>query len=163
MRLRLSGRCFFISETKEGLTNISITKEKPSSKSFNLAATHKLTRYVSGKLNWKSLWPPKKIMHSCKKIALSSRSSRVEFLVGAWLTLDLSNKVRERTKNKRKSFLLFHFFIAVSKISNKIKKQCKFTFSIFYRIGFIWNFSNVGPSITFLLKQHFAKHTDSSK
>ena len=59
---------------------------------------------------------PQKIMHSCKKIVLYSRSSRVEVLVGASLILDLSNKVRKRTKNKRKSFLLFHFFIAVSKI-----------------------------------------------
>ena len=53
---------------------------------------------------------PKSLGILVKEIVFYSRSSRVEFLVGTLLSLNLSNKVR--VENKKQA----HFFIDVSKI-----------------------------------------------
>ena len=56
---------------------------------------------------------PKNLGVLVKKIVLYSKSSRVEFLVGTSLSLNLSNKVRDREEKTR---AFFH-----RRFKNKIK------------------------------------------
>lgn len=78
----------------------------------------RLRRYILGNLYWKSLkhlrlQKSKKIIYSCKKTCVYTKSSRSEFLVGTTLTLNLlgSQGVRQAANASFFAFPIFHYCI----------------------------------------------------
>ena len=94
---------------------MSIWKKNLSPKSYDLPAMHKTGKVSFGKLIAN--------VHSCKKVCVYFKSSKVEFLIGTSLALNLIRKLRSTASNKLK-FLCFSQFFC--KFTNKKKRNLQF-------------------------------------
>ena len=127
-----------------------------------------LGRWVLGNLYRKSLeylrlQKSKKLVHSCKKVCVYSKSSTVEFLVGTSTYPVLNQEVKECEKQQTQVFLLFRFLIIVS---TKGKPHCKTIFnnsSHWFRINFskCWIFNKILSKTT--ICHNVIKGVDSKK
>ena len=78
-------------------------KKNISPKSYDLPAMHKTGKVSFGKLIAN--------VHSCKKVCVYFKSSKVEFLAGTSLALNLIKKLRSTASNKLKFLCFSQFFL----------------------------------------------------
>ena len=117
-------------------------KKNISPKSYDLPAMHKTGKVSFGKLIAN--------VHSCKKVCVYFKSSKVEFLAGTSLALNLIKKLRSTASNKLK-FLCFSQFFFVNLPTKRKETHNSKLFSTIHCVGFVLflYYSNIGFSLRF--------------